>query len=78
MNEIKKKKYFNADDEEDALLEKQLELKDKSKFANILTAVLCFGFIFAFGILFWIVPDKAKSESEIEQLYQDRQRKMRR
>ena len=64
MSEIKKKKPFDADIEADLLLEKQLELKDKSGFANVLTAVLCFGFIFVFAVLFWIVPDKEMSESE--------------
>ncbi len=70
MNEIKKKKSFDADLEADMLLEKQFELGRSSKIANVLTAVLCFGFIFAFAILFWIIPDKAKSESENRELQQ--------
>ncbi len=70
MSDTKKKIAFDADTEADMLLEKQLELKDSSKFANVITAVLCFGFIFAFAIMFWIIPDSLKSESENRELQQ--------
>lgn len=65
-----KKKVFDADMEADMLLEKQFELKDTSKFSNILTAVLCFGFIFAFAVMFWVIPDSEKSEAEQRTLQQ--------
>lgn len=65
-----KKKLFDADVEADELLEKQFALKDKSGFSNILTAVLCLGFIFAFAVMFWAVPDEKKSESENRELQQ--------
>lgn len=70
MNDIKKEKIMDADTEADILLEKQFALKDKSRFSNILTAVLCFGFIFAFAVMFWIVPDNEMSESENRTLQQ--------
>ncbi len=65
-----KKKVLDADTYADICIEKQMELKEKSRFANILTTVLCLGFIFAFAIGFWIAPDAEYSEAENRSLAQ--------
>ncbi len=58
------KKRIDGDSEADRLLELQMSLKDKSKVANWLCAVLAMGFIFSFAILLFVLPDKSFSAEE--------------
>ncbi len=62
-NEIKKR-MKSADDVAAEYLELQFSMKKESRLANVLTIVLTLGFIYTFAVLFWVLPDKAKSESE--------------
>ncbi len=59
-----KKKRVDGDSEALRLLELQMKLKNESKIANWLCAVLAMGFIFGFAILLWVTPDKTFSAEE--------------
>ena len=59
---IKKRK--DADTEAAEYLNLQLSLSKESKIPNIILCVLTLGFIFAFAILFWVLPDNDFSAEE--------------
>lgn len=59
-----KKKRIDGDSEAERLLALQMSLKNESKIANWLCAILAMGFIFGFAILLWITPDKDFSAEE--------------
>ncbi len=50
--------------EAEILLDRQLEMKDKSKAANILTIILFCLFVLFFGVMFIILPDNEYSQTE--------------
>ena len=50
--------------EAEILLDRQLEMKDKTKTSNIITIVLFCAFILFFGLMFCILPDNAYSQTE--------------
>ena len=54
--------------EAEILLDRQLEMKDKTKLSNIITIALFCLFILFFGIMFIIMPDNNWSQTEKRQL----------
>ena len=60
-DKIKRK---DADTEAAEYMELQMKLSDKSKASNIVLIILTLGFIFAFAILFWVMPDNDFSAEE--------------
>ncbi len=54
----------DADTEAAQYMELQMQLSGKSKISNIVLTVLTLGFIFAFAILFWVLPDNDFSAEE--------------
>ena len=54
--------------EAEILLDRQLEMKDKTKAANVVTIVLFCLFILFFGVMFIIMPDNEYSQTEKRQL----------
>lgn len=60
----------NKKPEAEILVDKQLEVCDKTKHQDLLALILFCAFIIIFAAAFWIVPDKATSELERRQLAQ--------
>lgn len=58
------KKRKDADTEAAEYMDLQMSLSKDSKFSNILLIILTLGFIFAFAILFWVLPDNDFSAEE--------------
>ncbi len=56
--------HINADEEQKKLLELEYGLAEKNKGVDTALISLFFAFIFIFGALFWILPDRETSEEE--------------
>lgn len=54
----------DADTEAAEYMQLQMSLSKKSRFSNIFLCVLTLGFIYAFAVLFWVLPDKSFSPEE--------------
>lgn len=63
-NNKPKKRHPSADEEAARYLNLQLSLKRGSKASNLLLIILTMGFVFAFAVLFWALPDKSFSADE--------------
>lgn len=69
-NTEQKKKRVSADGYAAECLKLQMNLKNESKFSNILLIILTMGFVFTFAILFWAMPDRDFSPEENRKLEQ--------
>ena len=58
------RKLINADDEQKTYLDLEHSLSEKTRSLDTALISVFFAFIFIFGALFWILPDKEASEDE--------------
>lgn len=56
--------HINADEEQKILLDKQRELEKTDRPLSLSLCIAFFAFIYVFAVMFWVMPDREKSDKE--------------